>query len=273
MKWLKIYHEPVKHKFSIHKKQKIIGNGIDHWHQRTELVYVLSGECDIKIGKTTYTFYSGDLAVVHSGEIHSIFIAEECEMYICLFNPSILYNFQAEMKFIKGYIPAAELKQAGIDREVLQLFEEIDREKTDSGVWHESIIQSDIIRLYSILVRHFEQKAHAGGKNSSKFQYFQEALSYITENYSENIALKDIAQKINYNPTYVSTLFVTYTGVNFKTYLDSFRINLAVELIKNTDQTIADIASQCGYENVRTFNNTFKRITNLSPSQLRNKSV
>ena len=82
-----------------------------------------------------------------------------------------------------------------------------------------------------------------------------------------------MAKIINYNPSYVSSLFVSYTVVNFKSYLDSFRINKAVELIKNTNATITDISAQCGYENIRTFNNTFKRVTQMTPTQMRDGQV
>ena len=74
---------------------------------------------------------------------------------------------------------------------------------------------------------------------------------------------------MNYTPTYVSTLFVSCAGVNFKTYLDNFRVKKAADMLCSTQQTITDIASQCGYDNVRTFNNAFRRVTGQSPSQLR----
>ena len=98
-------------------------------------------------------------------------------------------------------------------------------------------------------------------------------LAYITEHYAENISLADLSATINYNASYISTLFVTYTGVNFKTYLDNFRINLAVELLRSSNQTVADIAAHCGYENIRTFNNTFKRITGTTPSFVRKENI
>ena len=135
------------------------------------------------------------------------------------------------------------------------------------------LIQSNIIRLYSLLVRHFERQTPPENQSIARFENFQNVLRYITENFAGNITLAQVAKEINYTPAYVSTLFVTYAGVNFKSYLDSFRINKAVELVKNTDMTVLDIAAGCGYVNVRTFQYAFKRITGQSPSEMRKTNI
>lgn len=215
----------------------------------------------------------GDLFVAQSGEIHSIENEGLCTLYICTFDPSILYSFQSELKFIKGQITAQELKSAALAEEVIRIFQEMLQEQENGALWHEVIIRTNILRLYSLLVRHFERDMSSGNRSMTKFTHFQNVLSYITEHYSENISLADIAATINYHPSYVSTLFVTYTGVNFKNYLDSFRINKAVELLRSTDQTVSDIAVHCGYENIRTFNYTFKRVTGTTPSLVRKESI
>ena len=133
-----------------------------------------------------------------------------------------------------------------------------------------NIIFSDIQRLYSLFVRFFEKKDDDEIKSFRGLEDFQAALTFIAENYSEKISLKDVAAKINYNSSYVSTLFVSYTGVNFKAYLDTMRINQAAKLLKNTSERITLIAMKCGYDNIRTFNSAFKRITGVTPREYRN---
>mgnify|MGYP003312618570 CR=1 FL=1 len=135
------------------------------------------------------------------------------------------------------------------------------------------IIVTDILRLYSLLVRNFERERSFDSRSMTKFRHFQNVLSYITEHYNENISLGSIAQTINYHPSYVSTLFVTYTGINFKSYIDNFRIGKAVELLRSTDMTISAIATQCGFDNIRTFNNAFRRVTGTTPSIVRSENI
>ena len=264
-----IYHEIITKSHTI-RLQNLQEKPYDHWHQRTEFLLVHSGNCRVWIGKEEYRGKSGDVFVIHSGEIHALTCDETCLLYICTFDPAILYSFQPEIKFLQPYIPAEALAEAGLLEEVCNIFAEMLREKEQAKSWHDVLIRSDIIRLYSLFVRHFPREVSTTKQNMTKFQHFQQVLSFIAENYREDIKLSDVAKTINYTPSYVSSLFVTYTGVNFKNYLDSFRINKAVDLIKNTNITVADISAQCGYENIRTFNNTFKRVTKMTPSQMRN---
>ena len=269
---MEIYHEIITKSYTIRHKN-VKKKPYLHWHQRTELLYVQSGLCRVWIGKEEYLGKPGDVFVIHSGEIHAVSCGQDCYLYICTFDPSILYSFQPEIKFLQSYIPGEALGQLGLQEHILGLFEEMFREEGEEKDWHDVLIRSDIIRLYSLFVRHFPREVSSSRQNMTKFRHFQQALSFIAQHYGEDIKLSDVAKTISYYPSYVSSLFVTYTGVNFKNYLDSFRINKAVELIKNTNITIADISAKCGYENIRTFNNTFKRVTQMTPSQMRNERI
>lgn len=244
-----------------------------HWHQRSEWVYIVKGECSFLVGKEQKLCKPGDLITIHSGEIHALSPFADGDILVCTFNPQILYGVQPEIQFVKNFITWEELKNAGIHREVHQLFQEIEKEKDSRDISGGILVQSAILRLYGLLARHFPKKTPADGKNLDKFRQFQKALEYIADNYRENISLADIARILNYNTAYVSTLFVTYTGVNFKNYLDNFRIRQAVNMIKSTDLTISTIAGNCGFANIRTFNNTFQRIVGKTPSDLRKSNL
>lgn len=269
---MRIHHESITRSYTIAKIQKK-HTGRRHWHQRMEFAYLLDGQCEITIGKDSRTCSPGDVIAIHSGEIHALLNQNVCTMYICTFDPGMLYHFQSKIQFIQGFISADELKSAGIDMQIRHIFDGMLYEQDNAGNCHELLIRSDILRLYGLLVRHFERQTLPDNQKLTKFENFQNVLRFITEHYAENITLADIAKTINYNSSYVSTLFVAYTGVNFKNYLDSFRIGKAVELVSNTDLTVADIAAQCGYENIRTFNYAFKRITGQSPSGLRKNVI
>ncbi|MBO5891999.1 MAG: helix-turn-helix transcriptional regulator [Oscillospiraceae bacterium] len=263
-----IHHEIITKNYTIRlQKGRVHPN--DHWHQRTEFLLVHSGNCRVWIGKEEYRGKPGDIFVIHSGEIHALTCEENCFLYICTFDPSVLYSFQPVVQFLQSYISAEALEQIGLLEQVRGVFAEMLQEQNQADNWHDVLIRSDIIRLYSLFARHFPREVSSSKQSMTKFLHFQQALSFIAEHYGEDIKLSDVAKTINYNPSYVSSLFVTYCGVNFKSYLDRFRINKAVELLQKTSTTIAEISALCGYENIRTFNNTFKRVTQMTPSQMR----
>lgn len=244
-------------------------SGIDHWHRRAELVYVLEGQCQIRNGSLRRLCHAGELAVIRSGEIHSLWCDPGHVIYIATFDPSMYYQFFSAPSFPKPFISARELAAAGLDREIPRLLGEIFCENRDRAPLHDALMRAAMLRLYSLLIRHFEDETLRDEKSLAQLQQFQTAVEFITAHYAERITLADVAGVINYNPSYVSTLFVTCAGVNFKAYLDQFRIKRAVDLLTTTRRTVADIATQCGYDNVRTFNNAFRRVVGRSPSQMR----
>ena len=180
---------------------------------------MLNGQCVMEISNNKYRMKKGDAAFIQSGEIHMITSSEndDAVAYICTFNPSVLQHLKAEVVHIDNYIPLDEMKKIGIDAEIKKYFEEAFMENTKKDIMSESIIISDLIRLYSILARHFQSKDAIYNKNNPNYEAFREAIEYISENYTDDISLNTLAEKMNYCPSYVSTMFVTYTGVNFKT--------------------------------------------------------
>lgn len=94
-------------------------------------------------------------------------------------------------------------------------------------------------------------------------------LDYISENYAEKISLEEIAETLQMNTSYLSTLFKKETGKNFQTYLTEYRIERAKELLRTTNDTMLHIASQVGYQDVRYFSQSFVKIVGVKPSLYR----
>ena len=268
-----IKHEIIEPNFTVRVFNELKGKNF-HWHQRMEFVYVESGYCDVVLKKKIYRANTGDVIFIHSGEIHELHSdCNDMHIKIFTFNPSLLQQLNSEFIYINNHITYKMQEDTNINEKVKFLVNEIYEEYKENKHLSDSIVISDLIKLYSFLARHFQNTKMMENKNSTKIKAFQKALEYISENYTENISLKNVAEKINYCEAYVSTLFVAFTGVNFKTYIDTIRIKHAVDLLEKTDNTIAYIATLCGYDNLKTFNNTFKRITNKTPREFRGNNL
>ena len=97
---MEIYHEIIKSNHTI-RLLCIQGKPYDHWHQRTEFLLVHSGNCRVWIDKEEFQGKPGDVFVIHSGEIHTLTCEKDCLLYICTFDPAILYSFQPEVTFLR----------------------------------------------------------------------------------------------------------------------------------------------------------------------------
>ncbi len=272
-----LYHEKSYANFSIILRRyttsdNILQDRYDHWHEKMEICMMVSGRCDFEISGKTYSAKEGDIVVIKSGEIHSFNqIHGDCSMYICQFEPMFLYNLRVDIGNIHHHIKADDMKKHSVHKKIVDCFETLYSESELNKKCSEIIFKANILHIYGMLLRYFEKKTEVYKKDISKLISFQKILEYISINYTDNITLESVAEKFGYNSVYLSGMFRTRMGVNFKYYLDNIRISKAMELLLTTDMSVTEISYASGYENIRTFNNVFKRITGVVPTVIKKK--
>ena len=94
-------------------------------------------------------------------------------------------------------------------------------------------------------------------------------IDYISENYRQNITLKELSEKLGYNEKYLSHTLHAVTGMNFRTFLASYRIEYAKQLLCAGELSITDIALECGFLSFGSFNRAFRQCTGKTPSEYR----
>jgi len=102
---------------------------------------------------------------------------------------------------------------------------------------------------------------------------FQRILSYVKNNFNENLRLETLGRLFNYNCAYLGKRFKEYTGKNFHTYLDMLRIDAAKELLRNSDMKVYEISGAVGYTNTDYFYSKFKKYAGKSPLVFRKKDA
>ncbi len=98
------------------------------------------------------------------------------------------------------------------------------------------------------------------------------AINFIKENYNQPIGLQEAADYLNVSETHLSRLFKEVVGINFLTYLNTYRINLSIDLLLNTNENINEIAYKCGYLTPGYYAKLFKRIANTTPKKFRDSN-
>ncbi len=270
------YREIINHKITLRLLEYYKTDGEDiqayvHWHKNAEICRVIEGECDFLINGTDYHVKGGDIVVVESGKIHALNKNRgDCKVDICTFDPSLLYNACKGSDGVAAHITKDELSALGVEEKVNECFGAMYGEicKNDSSAMF--LLQGELLRLYGLLLRHFPSPADKA--ESANRVLFEKLLEYIGEHYTEHISLESVAKTFNYSPVYISSVFKSCARINFKYYLDNIRVMKAVELLGMSDMTVTEISRACGFDNIRTFNNVFKKITGKTPSRIKKTS-
>jgi AraC-like DNA-binding protein len=94
-------------------------------------------------------------------------------------------------------------------------------------------------------------------------------MSYIRKNFTEKITLEEVAAEVSLSPTYFSRIFKEEAGQSFKSFLNNLRITEAKNMLRETDITLIEIASQVGFEDQSYFSRVFRNIVGVSPGRYR----
>ncbi len=96
-------------------------------------------------------------------------------------------------------------------------------------------------------------------------------IEYLANNYQNKISLEDIAQEYHVSKTALCNFFKRKTGTTLVNYINSLRVSKVKQLLVYDDDSIAEIAFTCGFNNISNFNRIFKSYTGLSPREFRDR--
>lgn len=103
--------------------------------------------------------------------------------------------------------------------------------------------------LLLILHRYFELivfKTSSAGFDD----HIQKSIRYITKNYSQPITIHDLAQFTGLNHMYLGKLFKQSTGMTFRQYLMTVRLNNAENMLRSGEYNVNETAPRCGFSDV-----------------------
>ena len=107
-------------------------------------------------------------------------------------------------------------------------------------------------------------------RNSSARRLIVEAQNIVKERYMEaDISLDEICTVLGVSNSYFSSLFKKEAGKSFISYLTDYRMDIAAEMILNTDEKSYTIAEKVGYLDANYFSYVFKKKFGVSPSKYR----
>jgi len=92
---------------------------------------------------------------------------------------------------------------------------------------------------------------------------------YLEENYTEKVALRDIARLLPYTLRHVSRMFKDEMKISIFDYLKIYRILQASIQLRATDISVTEIAYACGYNSMSCFFKDFRQIFSATPGQFR----
>lgn len=120
---------------------------------------------------------------------------------------------------------------------------------------------NDMIQKYCTLVNNYSTREYS--------LPIQKVIIQINLDLSADLSLKTLAEYLNVNASYLSTLFHKETGVTLSNYVNQKRMNYAAWLLSSSQLPISTIAQHCGILDDNYFTKLFKKQYGITPTAFR----
>jgi len=123
-----------------------------------------------------------------------------------------------------------------------------------------------------------ESKYASSSLNEEDMNFYKETLEKYMKSekpYLDNeLSIRKLAQQLEMQPHHLSQVINSGFDNNFYTYINNYRINEVIDLMKDPKRkhhTILAIAYDSGFKSKSSFNTIFKKMTGKTPSEFRDE--
>lgn len=240
---------------------------LPHTHHFTELFYVISGKGVFLIEDDLVPVKTNDLIIINPHIEHTEKTMTNDPMeYIVFGVDGLAFSFadaKDDTQKNYGFYSYTSAKNHLVDFAQLML-KEFHEKKPGFDVICQSILQ--------VLLTLIAREQHLSIISDSTFKISREcalAKRYIDTNYSKNITLDTLAEITHINKYYLAHSFANCLGQSPISYLTDKRLQASMELLINTNHSIAQVASSTGFSSQSYFSQIFRKEVGMTPQQYR----
>ena len=246
----------------------------EHTHDYIEIFYLKTGQCNYTVENRKYHLSSGEVFIVPAGMSHCTGYEGKvrCERIIICIKPELIPEpFRQEHPRINdilnksGKIVLSRDGRAKIEKYINLMLTENDLPDDYSS----EMLRWQTILLFLTFMRNGIFVYESVQQEKGIPEDIEQTIHYIAMNYQSMLTLEDVAYKIGLSSTYLSKKFKKVTGRSFVEYITYIRLRQAQRMLLTTDNSITEIATDCGFNSSNYFKDCFRKLYGTSPKNFR----
>lgn len=259
-----------------------------HWHDEFEFIWVKSGSLTVGTSDGSFILQPDDCAFLNNGILHTLRTQsdEDCDFFSVRFLGTLLFpnnNATITSQYMHPILVSPELRYIHLSAEnplksrMIQLMKQVIQIYYMNQQGSELMILSKLYALWAELNEYLQQYPSASPVSClsiSDYDRVTVAIHYIAEHYADPLTLEDIANTIHVSKSECCRCFKRIVSISPIEFLIQYRVMEAIRKMQAKEavaKSISQLSASVGFNNASYFNKQFKRHTNCTPLEYRNK--
>lgn len=226
---------------------------------------VIRGKGTLWYHKQRYEITAGNLFLLPPGEVTTYMADDRDPWYYCwiAFHGKVAPRCISEIGFTTDNPVVAIRNTQGIENKILSLLPYFGN-SMEERLMRGSLLHAILAEMIRESVAHVDVRLV-----DEQVSYAEYAANYIRVHYHEKIRIADLAQHIGISRSYLVSIMKKALGMSPKEYLTMIRMSHAGHYLSHTEDSIREIAVECGYSDPLAFTKAFKLYFGVNPSEYR----
>ncbi|MCT4588160.1 MAG: AraC family transcriptional regulator [Carboxylicivirga sp.] len=227
-----------------------------------QLLYITQGAGIFETKKQSYNVKEGDTILLFPYEWHRYRPLQETgwtEYYVG-------FNGTFGRQVMHFFNPDKPVNYIGFNENFYQSFKIILYLAEEEKIGYQQAIGGQIIYLLGKLRHIVLNEAFA---NNEIEKIINHSRVYMRSHVTEDIKMEDLANKLNISYSLFRTEFKKYTGVSPGQYLLQLKIQMAKNLLSNSQLSVKEVSFKSGFESPYYFSRVFKKYTGHTPTEFK----
>lgn len=257
----------------------------EHKHNYIEFNYVYKGKLTERIYDKKIDLQEGEIIFLNKDITHAIDRSSENDIIINFIirpeffdfilglseNDNIIFNFLLKSMYLNNNNGEYLYFKVSDEKYIQEILEKVITEIYSPSIMSSTSIKLLVGLLIVELIKN-PDKIEAYSKDTHENLMIFKVLKYIDNNYA-TATLFEISQILNQPHYKISKLIKKHTNMTFKSILQEKRLNVAQQLLNETDISVVEIISLVGYENLTYFYKIFKAKYGYTPKNYKNNKL
>ncbi|WP_077610306.1 AraC family transcriptional regulator [Clostridium sp. Marseille-P2415] len=252
-----------------------------HWHEDIQFIFILKGKARFQTTGSSMDLNEGEAVFINKGVLHKTEPQMGCHYRSFIFPESFLTFYPGSFMAKNNVLPITNNAALPMivfkpskqwQKQIISLLSQLDQlaEKRENVEFYEYTVLVKLVSIWLKIIANIKVPCTDLPKSDfSRQERMRSFLSFLEHNFDRSLSLEDIAGSAHVSKTECIRCFKSILQTTPYEYLMKLRLTKSIELLKNTDDTVTQIAYMTGFNSTSHYIKYFKEEMKMTPLKYR----